>query len=135
MFCDVETSTCLTFSPSRPILCYPHPVSLYTYVVNPTAPRVALGYSMASSHLRSHTAGAFDQYLHDIKKLPLITNVDEERHLTGQALTGDERAVERLLPNNLRSVIFSVKPYQYPDLHTAELVADGMKGYLKAMTT
>jgi RNA polymerase primary sigma factor len=89
---------------------------------------------MPSSHLRSYTAGAFDQYLHDIKKLPLITNVDEERRLARQALNGDERAVERLVTANLRFVISYVKRYQGHGLDLSELVAIGNEGLLKAVS-
>jgi RNA polymerase primary sigma factor len=88
---------------------------------------------MASS-LRSHTAGAFDQYLHDIHKLSLIASVTEEKALARRARAGDEAAAERLVTANLRFVISYVKRYQGHGLDLSELVAIGNEGLLKAVT-
>src|ERR687897_159948 len=54
---------------------------------------------------RSTPSGAFDQYLLDIQKLPMISDPDEEKRLARSALAGDERAAERLVTANLRFVI------------------------------
>ena len=54
---------------------------------------------------RSSPSTAFDQYLHDIQKLPLITDAAEERRLARLAQKGDEAAAERLVTANLRFVI------------------------------
>ena len=82
---------------------------------------------------RSSPSTAFDQYLHDIQKLPLITDVEEERRLARRAQGGDERAAERLVTANLRFVISYVKKYQGPGLDLSELVAIGNEGLLKAV--
>lgn len=86
-----------------------------------------------ASYLRSHAAGAFDQYLRDIQKLPLIPNVAEEKALARRALTGDTAAAERLVTANLRFVISYVKRYQGHGLDLSELVAIGNEGLLKAV--
>ena len=82
---------------------------------------------------RSAPSGAFDQYLHDIQKLPLITDAAEERRLARLAQKGDENAAERLVTANLRFVISYVKKYQGHGLDLSELVAIGNEGLLKAV--
>ena len=82
---------------------------------------------------RSAPSTAFDQYLHDIQKLPLITDASEERRLARLAQKGDEAAAERLVTANLRFVISYVKKYQGHGLDLSELVAIGNEGLLKAV--
>lgn len=83
--------------------------------------------------IRSSPSTAFDQYLQDIQKLPLITDPAEERRLARLAQTGDEKAAERLVTANLRFVISYVKKYQGHGLDLSELVAIGNEGLLKAV--
>ena len=45
------------------------------------------------SYFRSSPSSAFDQYLHDIQKLPLIEDPAEERRLARLAQKGDEAAL------------------------------------------
>ena len=82
---------------------------------------------------RSSLSTAFDQYLQDIQKLPLITDVEEEKRLARRARNGDEKAAERLVTANLRFVISYVKKYQGHGLDLSELVAIGNEGLLKAV--
>ncbi len=82
---------------------------------------------------RSSPSSAFDQYLHDIQKLPLIKDVQEERRLARLVQQGDESAAERLVTANLRFVISYVKKYQGHGLDLGELVAIGNEGLLKAV--
>ena len=83
---------------------------------------------------RSTSGGStFDQYLADIKRLPLIGSVTEERALARLAQQGDVAAAERLVTANLRFVISYVKKYQGHGLDLAELVAIGNEGLLKAV--
>jgi RNA polymerase primary sigma factor len=89
--------------------------------------------SRAKSFVRSSPSTAFDQYLHDIQKLPLITDPEEERRLARRAQKGDEKAAERLVTANLRFVISYVKKYQGHGLDLSELVAIGNEGLLKAV--
>ncbi len=89
--------------------------------------------SRTKGFLRSSPSSAFDQYLHDIQKLPLITDVAEERRLARLAQKGDEAAAERLVTANLRFVISYVKKYQGHGLDLSELVAIGNEGLLKAV--
>ncbi|MCC6773469.1 MAG: RNA polymerase sigma factor RpoD/SigA [Gemmatimonadaceae bacterium] len=85
------------------------------------------------SFIRSSPSTAFDQYLQDIQKLPLITDPAEERRLARLAQQGDEKAAERLVTANLRFVISYVKKYQGHGLDLSELVAIGNEGLLKAV--
>lgn len=85
------------------------------------------------SFVRSSPSTAFDQYLLDIQKLPLITDPEEERRLARRAQNGDETAAERLVTANLRFVISYVKKYQGHGLDLSELVAIGNEGLLKAV--
>jgi RNA polymerase primary sigma factor len=82
---------------------------------------------------RPTASSAFDQYLLDIQKLPMITDPAEEKRLARRAQQGDERAAERLVTANLRFVISYVKRYQGHGLELSELVAIGNEGLLKAV--
>jgi RNA polymerase primary sigma factor len=87
----------------------------------------------SKGYFRSSPSSAFDQYLQDIQKLPLITDAAEERRLARLAQKGDEAAAERLVTANLRFVISYVKKYQGHGLDLSELVAIGNEGLLKAV--
>ncbi len=87
----------------------------------------------SKTYFRSSPSSAFDQYLQDIQKLPLIDDPEEERRLARRAQKGDERAAERLVTANLRFVISYVKKYQGHGLDLSELVAIGNEGLLKAV--
>ena len=82
---------------------------------------------------RTSASTAFDQYLQDIQKLPLIGNAEEERRLARRARAGDQACAERLVTANLRFVISYVKKYQGHGLDLSELVAIGNEGLLKAV--
>ena len=92
-----------------------------------------LGASKSKAFFRASSSGAFDQYLQDIQKLPLIKDPLEERALARRAQGGDPRAAERLVTANLRFVISYVKKYQGHGLDLSELVAIGNEGLLKAV--
>jgi RNA polymerase primary sigma factor len=83
--------------------------------------------------VRAAPASAFDQYLADIQKLPLIGSAAEEKRLARLAQKGDEAAAEQLVTSNLRFVISYVKKYQGHGLDLSELVAIGNEGLLKAV--
>jgi RNA polymerase primary sigma factor len=87
----------------------------------------------ARPFFRPPATGAFDQYLLDIQKLPMITDPAEEKRLARLAQQGDEKAAERLVTANLRFVISYVKKYQGHGLDLSELVAIGNEGLLKAV--
>jgi RNA polymerase primary sigma factor len=76
---------------------------------------------------------SFEQYLRDIKDLPMITDIEEERALARKAREGDQVAAERLVTANLRFVIAFVKRYQGHGLELGDLVAIGNEGLLRAV--
>lgn len=76
---------------------------------------------------------SFEQYLRDIKDLPMITDIEEERALARKARAGDQLAAERLVTANLRFVIAFVKRYQGHGLELGDLVAIGNEGLLRAV--
>jgi RNA polymerase primary sigma factor len=78
-------------------------------------------------------AESFEQYLRDIKDLPMITDIEEERALARRAREGDQDAAERLVTANLRFVIAFVKRYQGHGLELGDLVAIGNEGLLRAV--
>lgn len=78
-------------------------------------------------------AESFEQYLRDIKNLPMIATVEEERSLARLARAGDSEAAERLVTANLRFVIAFVKRYQGHGLDLGDLVAIGNEGLLRAV--
>ena len=92
-----------------------------------TAVRTKLKLKAKPRSLRAVPQGAFDQYLLDIQRLPMITDPAEERALAHRALAGDQVAAERLVTANLRFVIAYVKKYQGHGLDLSELVAIAWK--------
>ncbi|MFZ5624912.1 MAG: sigma-70 family RNA polymerase sigma factor [Gemmatimonadota bacterium] len=87
----------------------------------------------ASLPVRFARTSAFDQYLLDIQKLPMIADPEEERRLAVRARQGDRAAAERLVTANLRFVISYVKRFQGHGLDLADLVAIGNEGLLRAV--
>src|SRR5207237_10765802 len=87
----------------------------------------------SKGYFRSSPSTAFDQYLHDIQKLPLISDAAEERRLARLAQKGDEAAAERLVTANLRLVLSHGTEYPGHRLDLAELVAIGNDGLLSAL--
>ncbi len=79
------------------------------------------------------TGESFEQYLRDIKDLPMITDIEEERALARKAREGDPIAAERLVTANLRFVIAFVKRYQGHGLDLGDLVAIGNEGLIRAV--
>lgn len=89
--------------------------------------------SKQRAFFRAGVSGAFDQYLQDIQKLPLIKDREEEQRVARLAQKGDPVAAERLVTANLRFVISYVKKYQGHGLDLSELVAIGNEGLLRAV--
>lgn len=88
-----------------------------------------------SSHPSSmqRATDSFEQYLSDIRDLPMIDSAEEEREIARRAREGCPLATERLVTANLRFVISYVKRYQGHGLELADLVAIGNEGLLRAV--
>ena len=97
-------------------------------------PRVSRRAPLRARHASTAMAGeSFEQYLRDIKDLPMIGTVDEERSLARRARAGDPDAADRLVTANLRFVIAFVKRYQGHGLDLGDLFAIGNEGLLRAV--
>lgn len=72
-----------------------------------------------------------EKYLHDIKKLGLLS-AEEESALTVKIKEGDEKALERLIKANLRFVVSVAKQYQNQGLTLPDLINEGNFGLIKA---
>src|SRR4030067_1008035 len=73
---------------------------------NARSPRMARSNGgKAKAFFRAIPSGAFDQYLQDIQKLPLIKDPAEERRLARRVRRGDEKAAERRVTADLRFLL------------------------------
>src|SRR2546429_5982341 len=66
----------------------------------------------AKAFFRANPSGAFDQYLQDIQKLPLIKDPAEERRLARRVQRGDEKTPARPVPAHPPFVISHLKKDQ-----------------------
>src|SRR3989338_3463766 len=113
-------------------LFWQHMLRQFSVIAKGTHMRRAVS-AKAKGFFRQTSSGAFDQYLQDIQKLPLIRDPQEEKRLARKAQRGDAQAAEWLVTANLRFVISYVKKYQGHGLDLSELVAIGNEGLLKAV--
>jgi RNA polymerase primary sigma factor len=74
---------------------------------------------------------AFDIYLEEINKVPLMTR-EEEREVARRARAGDQRALDQLVQANLRFVVSVAKRYANQGIPIEDLVNDGNLGLIKA---
>jgi len=110
------------------------PVS--TFNLSPTAGALSYGRSnggKAKGVFSRHPSGAFDQYLQDIQKLPLIKDPAEERRLARRVQRATKKPPSASSLPTSRFVISYVKKYQGHGLDLSELVAIGNEGLLKAV--
>jgi RNA polymerase primary sigma factor len=101
--------------------------------MGPNMPRRSRRLPERALHAPATAAESFEQYLRDIKDLPMIGSVDEERAIARRARDGCPEAAERLVTANLRFVIAFVKRYQGHGLDLGDLVAIGNEGLLRAV--
>lgn len=75
--------------------------------------------------------GAFDRYLAEIRKHPLLDR-EEEAELARRARQGDARALEQLVNANLRFVVSVARRYARHGVPLDELVTEGNVGLIHA---
>ena len=76
--------------------------------------------------------GVLDSYMHDIKKIPLLSR-EEEQKIAREAGKGNKAAQDKLINANLRFVIRIAKKYQGQGLPLEDLISEGNVGLLKAL--
>jgi RNA polymerase primary sigma factor len=84
-----------------------------------------------TKRLTDRSDGSFDQYLQEIKRIPMIS-VDQEIALAFKIKEGDEEALHKLVSSNLRFVISVAKQYQAGNVSLSDLVCEGNIGLIKA---
>lgn len=72
-----------------------------------------------------------NKYLDEIGRESLLTEA-EERSLSARILSGDSRALNRLIEANLRFVVAVARQYQGQGLSMEDLVSEGNIGLMKA---
>jgi RNA polymerase primary sigma factor len=88
---------------------------------------------LINKRLTDKSESSFEQYLQEIKKVPLIS-IEEEIALTIKIKEGDEDALHKLVCSNLRFVISVAKQYKTGNLSLNDLVCEGNIGLIKAAT-
>lgn len=87
-----------------------------------------------NKNITSRTSPAFDRYLKDISRIPLITPEREEQLSQAISKGGTEadKAREELVRSNLRFVVSVAKQYERKGMTLPDLVNEGNIGLLKA---
>src|SRR3989475_11600525 len=85
----------------------------------------------AKAFFRANPSGAFDQYLQDIQKLPLIKDPAEERRLARRGQRGDGKAAARVADAHPPVVISYLKKEQGDGPRLLRLGGNGHEGGLE----
>ncbi|MGR3310912.1 MAG: sigma-70 family RNA polymerase sigma factor [Candidatus Brocadiales bacterium] len=80
----------------------------------------------------SGTESAFQTYLKEINKIPLLS-AEEEKEIAQRVITGDAQARDRLIRANLRLVVSIAKNYVNRGLSFLDLIEEGNLGLLHAV--
>lgn len=73
-----------------------------------------------------------DQYLKEIRHIPLLTK-DEEIHYARLAQSGDEAARKKMIESNLRLVVKIARRYLKSELPISDLIEEGNLGLMHAV--
>ena len=76
---------------------------------------------------------ALNRYLDEIGKEQLLSD-EQERELSAKILSGDQRALSRLVEANLRFVVTVARQYKGKGVAMEDLVSEGNIGLMKAAT-
>ena len=74
---------------------------------------------------------ALNKYLDEIGRETLLTDA-QERELSAKILSGDQKALQKLIEANLRFVVSVAKQYQGRGVAMEDLVSEGNMGLMKA---
>lgn len=78
------------------------------------------------------TNNIVDQYLRDIRQIPLLTK-EEELHYARLARKGNMAAKQKMIESNLRLVVKIARRYLRSDLHLMDLIEEGNLGLMHAV--
>lgn len=78
------------------------------------------------------TTNLIDQYLKDIRQIPLLTK-EEEYHYATLAQAGNHAARQKMIEANLRLVVKIARRYLRSDLHLMDLIEEGNLGLMHAV--
>lgn len=92
----------------------------------------ALGEETQDLKTPSVTESAFQVYLKEINKTPLLS-AEEEKELALRVIRGDAEARDRLIRANLRLVVSIAKNYVNRGLSFLDLIEEGNVGLLRAV--
>lgn len=84
------------------------------------------------SEVFTTNASSVRLYLHDINKIPLLTD-EEEKELAIRIENGDEEAKKKMINSNLRLVVSIAKKYADRGVEFLDLVQEGNTGLMKAV--
>jgi len=90
----------------------------------------AISYSANDEDLKS--INIVDQYLRDIRKVPLLTK-EEELYYARQAKQGHEFARKKMVESNLRLVVKIARRYLRSDVQLLDLIEEGNLGLMHAV--
>lgn len=90
----------------------------------------ATSYSANDEDLK--TTNIVDQYLKDIRKVPLLTK-EEELYYSRQAKLGHEFARKKMIESNLRLVVKIARRYLRSDVQLLDLIEEGNLGLMHAV--
>ncbi len=90
----------------------------------------ATWYSANDEDLK--TTNIVDQYLKDIRKVPLLTK-EEELYYSRQAKLGHEFARKKMIESNLRLVVKIARRYLRSDVQLLDLIEEGNLGLMHAV--
>ena len=77
--------------------------------------------------------GAFEVYLAQIRRVPLLSREEEAEIARAYRAQGDTRAAHRLVTANLRFVVQVARGYRSYGLRLADLVQEGNMGLMRAL--
>ena len=88
-------------------------------------------HAAISSSFTHYPSPPMNTYFDEIGREQLLTE-EQERQLSARILSGDRRALDRLVEANLRFVVSIARQYQGKGLDMSDLVSEGNLGLMKA---
>lgn len=91
-----------------------------------------VNYAVSSNDEEETTIDLIEQYLKEIRHIPLLTK-EEEIHYARLVQQGDNAARKKMIESNLRLVVKIARRYLRSDLHILDLIEEGNLGLMHAV--